>query len=76
MVRFTSFKYVPSPLVLSRLRRAARAQRPQRNDHLFDGLYYGGFVLGLAVGISAFLIGCPWNSCIKPPAQANPAFVK
>tara|TARA_R110000868_G_scaffold133288_1_gene344816 strand:+ start:567 stop:704 length:138 start_codon:yes stop_codon:yes gene_type:complete len=42
----------------------------------FDGLYYSGFVLGILVGITAFLIGCPWNSCVKPSIQANPAVVK
>ena len=75
-MRFSSFKSVPSPVVLARLRQAARAQRPQRNDHLFDGLYYSGFVLGILVGITTFLIGCPWSSCVKPSVKANPAVVK
>ena len=42
----------------------------------FDALYYTGFLLGIGIGVTAFLIGCPWNSCVKPSIQANPAVVK
>jgi hypothetical protein len=31
-----------------------------------ERFYWAGVAVGIALGVSSFLLGCPWDSCFKP----------